>query len=66
MKGEVISMSEFLDELERNKIIETARSLYKGTKNKDTAIQVIEYGLNLPTEGAQKIFESTILEMILA
>ncbi len=52
MKGEVISMSEFLDELEKNKVIETAGSIYRGTRNKDTAIQVIEYGLKISTEEA--------------
>lgn len=66
MKGEVISMGEFLDELERNKIIETAGSIYRGTKNKDTAIQVIEYGLNVSTEEAQEIFDTEVAGMTIA
>lgn len=66
MKGEVISMGEFLDELERNKILETARSIYRGTKNKDTAIQVIEYGLNVSIEEAQEIFDTEVAGMTIA
>ncbi len=65
MKGEAISMSEFLDELERNKVIETAGSIYRGTGNKDTAIQVIEYGLEIRAEEAQEIFETEILGVAL-
>ncbi|MCM1046329.1 MAG: hypothetical protein NC417_12540 [Candidatus Gastranaerophilales bacterium] len=66
MKGEVISMSEFLDELEKNKTIEIAGSIYRGTRNKDTAIQVIEYGLKISTEEAQKIFDTEVLRVALA
>ena len=66
MSGDVISMSEFLDELERNKTIETAGSIYRGTKNKDAAILVIEYGLKISTEEAQEIFDTEILGVALA
>ncbi|MCM1261121.1 MAG: hypothetical protein NC313_00260 [Butyrivibrio sp.] len=66
MKGEALSMSEFLDELEKNKVIETAGSIYRGTKNTDVAIQVIEYGLKISTEEAREIFETEILGVALA
>ncbi|MCM1540220.1 MAG: hypothetical protein NC121_03060 [Blautia sp.] len=59
-------MSEFLDELEKNKTIEIAGSIYRGTRNKDTAIQVIEYGLKISTEETQEIFDTEVLRVALA
>ena len=65
-KGEVIRMGDFFDQVEKNKVIETAGSIYRGTRNKDTAIQVIEYGLKISTKEAQEIFETEILGVALA
>lgn len=65
-KGEVIKMGDFFDQVEKNKVIETAGSIYRGTRNRDTAIQVIEYGLKISTEEAQEIFETEILAVALA
>ena len=60
-KGEVISMSEFLDELERNKIIETARKMYQRNNNAENAIYTIECGLDISTAEAHEIFETEVL-----
>ena len=59
-------MGDFFDEVEKNKTIEIAGSIYKGTGNKDTAIQVIEYGLKISTEEAQEIFDTEVLGVALA
>ncbi len=66
MKGEVISMSEFLDELERNKIIETARKMYQRDNNPSNSILAIECGLDVSTTEAQKIFDTEVLSAALA
>lgn len=65
-KGEVISMSEFLDELERNKIIETAKKMYQDDSNTTIAISVIKHGLDISTEEAQEVFETEVLGVALA
>lgn len=64
-KGEVISMSEFLDELERNKIIETARKMYQDDKNITAVISVIRHGLDISADEAKKLFETEILGVAL-
>jgi len=65
-KGEMISMSEFLDELERNKVIETARKMYQGNHNAENAVYAIECGLDISTAEAQEIFETEVLGVALA
>lgn len=66
MKGEVISMSEFLDELERNNTLETAKRFYAETKNKEMAVQVLKCGLNVSLEEAQEIFDTEVMEIAFA
>jgi len=66
MRGERISMSEFLDELERNKIIETARKMYQKDNNSSNAILAIECGLDVSTTEAQEIFDTEVLGVTLA
>ncbi len=66
MKGEAISMSEFLDELERNKIIETARKMYQGNNNVENTVYAIKCGLDISTEEAQEIFDTEVMGAALA
>ncbi len=66
MKGEVISMSEFLDELEKNKVIETVKKQYERKHNEEYAISFIECGLNISAEEARVIFETEVLGAALA
>jgi len=65
-KGEVISMSEFLDELERNKTIEIAKKMYQRDKDVTHAVYAIECGLDVSAEEAQAIFDAEVLDVVLA
>jgi len=65
-KGEMISMSEFLDELERNKTIAIAKKMYQKDKNAENAVAIIECGLDISTAEAQNIFEREVLGVALA
>lgn len=66
MKGEVVDMSEFLDELERNKTLETAKRFYEETKNKTMAVQFVKCGLNVSMEEAQEIFDTEVMDVTFA
>ncbi len=66
MKGEVIKMGDFFDQVERNKIIETVKKQYEKKHNDEYAISFIECGLNISTEEAKEIFETEVLGVALA
>ncbi len=65
-KGEVIRMGDFFDQVERNKIIETARKMYQKNNNVENAVCVIECGLDISNAEAQEIFETEVLGVALA
>jgi len=66
MKGEVIKMGDFFDQVERNKIIETARKMYQRENNPSNIILTIECGLDVSTEEAQEIFDTEVVRAALA
>ncbi|MCM1220883.1 MAG: hypothetical protein NC548_40995, partial [Lachnospiraceae bacterium] len=65
-EGEVIRMGDFFDQVERNKIIETARKMYQKNSNTENAVCVIECGLDISTAEAQEIFETEVLGIAIA
>ncbi len=65
-KGEVIRMGDFFDQVERNKVIETARKMYQGNNNAENAVYAIECGLDISNAEAQEIFETEVLGVALA
>ncbi len=64
--GEVIRMGDFFDQVERNKVIETARKMYQGNNNAENAVYAIECGLDISNAEAQEIFETEVLGVALA
>lgn len=64
-EGEMIKIGDFLDQVERNKIIETARKIYQKNNNVENAVCVIECGLDISTVEAQQIFETEVLGVAL-
>lgn len=64
-EGEMIKIGDFLDQVERNKIIETARKIYQKNNNVENAVCVIECGLDISIVEAQQIFETEVLGVTL-
>lgn len=64
-KGEVIRMSDFFDQVERNKTIEIAKKMYEKDQNLSNAILAIECGLDISTEEAREIFDTEVLGVAL-
>ncbi|MCM1057169.1 MAG: hypothetical protein NC517_06130 [Firmicutes bacterium] len=60
-EGEVIKMGDFFDQVERNKIIDTARKVYQKGKNTENVVAIIECGLDISNAEAQEIFETEVL-----
>lgn len=64
-KGEVIRMGDFFDQVERNKVIETARKMYQGNNNAENAVYAIKCGLDVSVEEAQEIFDMEVMGVAL-
>lgn len=63
-KGDVITMGTLVDELERNKIIDTAKKAFSKGRTSESVIEILVDGLDVNSEEAKIIFEREILGLI--
>ncbi len=65
LNGEVVTMSGFLDELERNNTIQTARAIFEETEDERMTLYTIKCGLKVTMEEAKKVFDTEVTEAAL-